>query len=132
MALLMPMSISGQTLKLEKRFSGSTVSVGMRRERTSRAVPGQQVGYSRRSMGYRRCRRHHRNGYGVEVVEPGDPYEQTNTLRYCSGRTGSPDAAIEDVVQTRMYVTDIDDQERVGEPSSCSSATFVPWRRWSK
>ncbi|MCJ0620522.1 RidA family protein [Haloarcula hispanica] len=94
----------------------------MRRERTSTGtVWEQQVGYSR---AIRTGDTVHVAGTiatddGGEVVAPGDPYEQTkHAFGIVEDALASLDAAIEDVVQTRMYVTDIDDQERVGEAHS--------------
>jgi len=53
------------------------------------------------------------------VVAPGDAYEQTkHAFEIVADALADLDAAIADVVQTRMYVTDIEDQERVGEAHS--------------
>jgi enamine deaminase RidA (YjgF/YER057c/UK114 family) len=49
------------------------------------------------------------------VVAPGDPYEQTShALSIAADALAELDADLSDVVRTRMYVTDIDDQEAVG------------------
>ncbi|AJF25792.1 RidA family protein [Haloarcula hispanica] len=94
----------------------------MRRERTSTGtVWEQQVGYSRaiRTGDTVRVAGTIATDDGGEVVAPGDPYEQTkHAFGIVEDALASLDAAIEDVVQTRMYVTDIDDQERVGEAHS--------------
>lgn len=53
------------------------------------------------------------------VVAPEDAYEQTkHAFGIVADALADLDAAVEDVVQTRMYVTDIGDQERVGEAHS--------------
>ncbi|RKS81020.1 enamine deaminase RidA (YjgF/YER057c/UK114 family) [Haloarcula quadrata] len=94
----------------------------MRRERTSTGTAWeQQVGYSRaiRTGDTVRVAGTIATDDGGEVVAPGDPYEQTkHAFGIVSDALTALDAAIEDVVQTRMYVTDIDDQERVGEAHS--------------
>lgn len=94
----------------------------MRRERTSTGTEWeQQVGYSR---AIRAGDTVHLAGTIAtdddgEVVAPGDPYEQTkHAFDIVADALSDLDASIEDVVQTRMYVTDIDDQERVGEAHS--------------
>ena len=94
----------------------------MRRERTSTGTAWeQQVGYLRaiRTGDTVRVAGTIATDDGGEVVAPGDPYEQTkHAFGIVSDALAALDAAIEDVVQTRMYVTDIDDQERVGEAHS--------------
>ncbi|WP_424001510.1 Rid family hydrolase [Haloarcula salina] len=56
---------------------------------------------------------------GGAVVAPGDAYEQTkHAFGIVADALADLDAAIADVVQTRLYVTDIADQERVGEAHS--------------
>jgi len=94
----------------------------MRRERTSTGTDWeQQVGYSRaiRAGDTVRVAGTIATDDDGEVVAPGDPYEQTkHAFGIVSDALANLDAAIEDVVQTRMYVTDIDDQERVGEAHS--------------
>lgn len=50
-----------------------------------------------------------------EVVAPGDPYEQTkHALSIVADALQQTGASIDDVVRTRMFVTDIDDQDAVG------------------
>ncbi|AEM55774.1 hypothetical protein HISP_00785 [Haloarcula hispanica N601] len=94
----------------------------MRRERVSTGTDWeQQVGYSRaiRAGDTVRVAGTIATDDDGEVVAPGDPYEQTkHAFGIVEDALASLDAAIEDVVQTRMYVTDIDDQERVGEAHS--------------
>jgi enamine deaminase RidA (YjgF/YER057c/UK114 family) len=94
----------------------------MRRERTSTGTDWeQQVGYSRaiRAGDTVRVAGTIATDDDGEVVAPGDPYEQTkHAFGIVADALAALDAAIEDVVQTRMYVTDIDDQGRVGEAHS--------------
>ncbi|KOX95172.1 endoribonuclease L-PSP [Haloarcula rubripromontorii] len=94
----------------------------MRRERTSTGTDWeQQVGYSRaiRAGDTVRVAGTIATDDDGEVVAPGDPYEQTkHAFDIVTDALSDLDASIEDVVQTRMYVTDIDDQERVGEAHS--------------
>ena len=94
----------------------------MRRERVSTGTDWeQQVGYSRaiRAGDTVRVAGTIATDDDGEVVAPGDPYEQTkHAFGIVEDALTDLDAAIEDVVQTRMYVTDIDDQERVGEAHS--------------
>ena len=94
----------------------------MRRERVSTDTSWErQVGYSRavRAGDTVRVAGTIATDDDGEVVAPGDPYEQTkHAFGIVADALASLDAAIEDVVQTRMYVTDIDDQERVGEAHS--------------
>jgi enamine deaminase RidA (YjgF/YER057c/UK114 family) len=50
-----------------------------------------------------------------EVVAPGDPSEQTrHALSIVADALEDLGASVDDVVQTRMYVTDIDDMDAVG------------------
>ncbi|MFY4811166.1 RidA family protein [Haloarcula sp. AONF1] len=94
----------------------------MRRERTSTGTAWeQQVGYSQaiRTGDTVRVAGTIATDDDGEVVAPGDPYEQTkHAFDIVSDALTALDAAIEDVVQTRMYVTDIDNQEQVGEAHS--------------
>ncbi|MFU1781263.1 Rid family hydrolase [Haloarcula japonica] len=94
----------------------------MRRERVSTGTSWeQQVGYSRaiRAGDTVRVAGTIATDEDGEVVAPGDPYEQTkHAFGITADALAGLDAAIADVVQTRMYVTDIDDQERVGEAHS--------------
>jgi len=49
------------------------------------------------------------------VVAPGDPYEQTrHALDVVADALDEVGASIDDVVRTRMYVTDIEDMDAVG------------------
>ncbi|WP_255151640.1 RidA family protein [Halorarius halobius] len=51
-----------------------------------------------------------------EVVAPGDPERQTRrALENVRAALEKADAALDDVVRTRLFVTDIDDWETVGE-----------------
>ena len=51
-----------------------------------------------------------------DVVGEGDPYEQTKqALSNIEDALVEADASLEDVVRTRMFVTDIDDWETIGE-----------------
>lgn len=51
-----------------------------------------------------------------DVVGEGDPYEQTKqALANVEDALVEADASLEDVVRTRMFVTDIDDWEAIGE-----------------
>lgn len=50
-----------------------------------------------------------------DVVGPGEPYEQTKqAIRNVESALEELGGGLEDVVRTRMYVTDIDDWEAVG------------------
>jgi enamine deaminase RidA (YjgF/YER057c/UK114 family) len=94
----------------------------MRRERISTGTDWeQQVGYSRaiRAGDTVRVAGTIATDDDGAVVAPGDPYEQAkHAFGIVSDALTALDAAVEDVVQTRMYVTDIDDQERVGAAHS--------------
>jgi len=94
----------------------------MRRERTSTGTVWEhQVGYSRaiRAGDTVRVAGTIATDDDGEVVAPGDPYEQTkHAFDIVTDALSDLDASIEDVVQTRMYITDIDDQEQVGEAHS--------------
>ena len=94
----------------------------MRRERTSTGTVWEhQVGYSRaiRAGDTVRVAGTIATDDDGEVVAPSDPYEQTkHAFDIVADALSDLDASIEDVVQTRIYVTDIDDQERVGEAHS--------------
>lgn len=51
-----------------------------------------------------------------DIVGEGDPYEQTQqALSNIEDALVEADASLEDVVRTRMFVTDIDDWEAIGE-----------------
>ena len=51
-----------------------------------------------------------------EIVAESDPYEQTaQALRNIESALEETGAGMSDVVRTRMFVTDIDDWERIGE-----------------
>ncbi|WP_256288221.1 RidA family protein [Halobellus inordinatus] len=51
-----------------------------------------------------------------DIVGEGDPYEQTRqALSNVEDALIAADASLEDVVRTRMFVTDIDDWEAIGE-----------------
>jgi enamine deaminase RidA (YjgF/YER057c/UK114 family) len=50
-----------------------------------------------------------------EVLAPGDPYEQTvHALELVGDALNEAGASTDDVVRTRLFVTDIDDWEAVG------------------
>lgn len=54
-----------------------------------------------------------------EVVGEGDPYEQTKqALSNVEQALDEVDSSVEDLVRTRMFVTDIDDWEDVGRAHS--------------
>ncbi|WP_436344866.1 RidA family protein [Natronorubrum sp. FCH18a] len=49
------------------------------------------------------------------VVAPGDPYEQTKrALEIVADALAEAGGSLDDVVRTRLYVTDIDDWEAIG------------------
>ncbi|MFC5277926.1 RidA family protein [Halorubrum rubrum] len=51
-----------------------------------------------------------------DVVGEGDPYEQTRrAIRNVEDALREAGASLEDVVRTRMFVTDVDEWEAVGE-----------------
>lgn len=54
-----------------------------------------------------------------DVVAKGDTYKQTKkALQNIETALGETDASLEDVVRTRMFVTDINEWEEVGEAHS--------------
>ena len=54
-------------------------------------------------------------GEGGSIVGVGDPYAQAKqALENVEAALGRAEAALEDVVRTRIYVTNIDDWEEVG------------------
>ncbi len=54
-------------------------------------------------------------GEGGSIVGVGDPYAQAKqALENLEAALGRAEAALEDVVRTRIYVTNIDDWEEVG------------------
>ncbi len=55
------------------------------------------------------------SGEGGSIVGVGDPYAQAKqALENVEAALGRAEAALEDVVRTRIYVTNIDDWEEVG------------------
>ncbi|WP_226038850.1 RidA family protein [Natrinema sp. DC36] len=55
-------------------------------------------------------------GEDGSVVAPGDPYAQTvRVLEIVADALEEAGATLEDVVRTRIYVTDIDNWEAIGE-----------------
>jgi enamine deaminase RidA (YjgF/YER057c/UK114 family) len=52
---------------------------------------------------------------GGRVVAPGDPYAQTaRAIENVETALSALDAALSDVIRTRLFVTDIDDWEAIG------------------
>jgi enamine deaminase RidA (YjgF/YER057c/UK114 family) len=52
---------------------------------------------------------------GGAVVSPGDPYAQTvRAIENIADALAALDASLDDVIRTRLFVTDIDDWEAIG------------------
>jgi len=50
------------------------------------------------------------------IVAPGEPYEQTKqAISNIESALGELDAGLDDIVRTRLFVTDIDDWEVIGQ-----------------
>ena len=61
------------------------------------------------------------------IVGRGDAYEQTiQALQNIERALQETDASLEDVVRTRIYVTDIDDWEAIGDAHSDVFGTIRP------
>jgi enamine deaminase RidA (YjgF/YER057c/UK114 family) len=90
----------------------------MDRERVSSGTEWESaVGYSRavRVDGEIHVSGTTATGDDGEVVGVGDPYRQAErTIKNVEWALGELDAGLEDVIRTRIYVTDIDDWEAVG------------------
>lgn len=90
----------------------------MRRDRISSGTDWEsRVGYSR---AVRAGPEVHVSGTTAtddgDVVGKDDPYEQTKqALQNVERALEATDASLEDVVRTRMYVTDIDEWEAIGD-----------------
>jgi enamine deaminase RidA (YjgF/YER057c/UK114 family) len=61
------------------------------------------------------------------VVAPGDPYAQTvRAIENIRGALAALDASLDDVVRTRIFVTDIDDWEAIGRAHGDAFDTVRP------
>jgi hypothetical protein len=67
------------------------------------------------------------------VLHPGDPHRQTlAAFRIALDALQAEGVAPEQVVGTRLYVTDITAQTEVGARIRKCSATFGQWQPWSR
>jgi enamine deaminase RidA (YjgF/YER057c/UK114 family) len=94
-------------------------SAGMQREHVSTGTEWEsRVGYSRavRIGPHVHVSGTTATGDDEEIIGVGDPYEQTvKALENIETALLESGAAIEDVVRTRIYVTDIENWETIGE-----------------
>jgi enamine deaminase RidA (YjgF/YER057c/UK114 family) len=112
-------AVDGRAAATVKGFQGGRRAVGMHRKRISSGTEWEErVGYSR---AVRVGDRVHVSGTTAtddagDIVGAGDPAAQTRqALANVEAALERAGAGIEDVVRTRLFVTDIDDWEAIGE-----------------